>query len=306
MRLEELILFERAAALGNLSAAARELGLSPAAASARLQNLESAVGATLFARTTRSLTLTEDGEIFLTHASAALGEIEEGKARLGGQEQTPRGTLRLSLPGPFGQKHVLPFLREFLDRYPQIELDLHVSDELVNVVEGRYDLVVRIGPVADSALMLTKLAENRRVIVAAPSYLERRGSPQMPEDLYAHDCIWHSDMRIWRFRRGSEEKVIRLKSGPVHGYDGGVIRDAAVYGLGITFKSLYDVGEELASGRLVTLLDDWEFQGAGAIWALRPPGRFVPPRVRVFIAFLKEKYGPRPYWETAIGEGAAE
>ncbi|MEO1292584.1 MAG: LysR family transcriptional regulator [Pseudomonadota bacterium] len=296
MRLEELELFRRAAVLGSLSAAGRELGLSPAAASARLQSLENSVGATLFNRTTRSLSLTEEGETMLLHAGRALEELETAKTLVSGVETKPSGTLRASLPGPFGQKHILPFLKEFRDRYPEVELDLHVSDVIVNVVEGGYDVVVRVAPLADSALKVTKLADNRRVIVASPEYLKGHPVPVEPEDLRDHDALVHGELRTWRFLRDGEERSVRV-SGPLHAYDGAITRDAALYGFGIAMKSIFDVGEDLKEGRLVELLPDWTMIGAGSIWALRPPGRFTPPRVRAFIDFLKEKYSPKPYWE---------
>ncbi|MBX2856856.1 MAG: LysR family transcriptional regulator [Rhodobacteraceae bacterium] len=298
MRLEELQLFRRAAALGGLAAAGRELGLSPAAATARLQALERSLGVTLFVRTTRRLSLTEEGELLLAHAVSALDELEAARAALGGAEANPSGLLRASVPGPFGQKHILPYLSEFMGLYPKVELDLHVSDQHVNVVEGGYEVVVRVGPLADSALRATKLAGNRRILVAAPGYLDDAPPLRDPEDLVRHNCLVTGDLRVWRFSRGGEERVAKV-SGSLHLYDGGAARDAAVYGLGLALKSVFDVYEDLCEGRLVQLLPDWEVRDVGAIWALRPPSRFVAPRAKAFIEFLKGKYGATPYWEAA-------
>ncbi len=301
MRLEELELFRRAAALGGLSAAGRALGLSPAAASARLQALERDLGAQLFTRSTRRLTLTDEGAILLGHATRALDELQAARAAIAGADAPPAGVLRASIPGPFGRQHILPFLPPFLDAHPDLELDLHISDEIVNVTDGGYEVVVRVGPLTDSALIATKLAPNRRVIVAAPAYLARYGAPQDPDDLTAHRCLIFGDLRVWRFHRGSgagrEERAARV-SGPLHTNNGAVTGDAARYGLGIAQKSIWDVGPDLRSGRLTQLLPDWESDDAGAIWALRPPTRYPPARVTAFIALLREKYGPTPYWET--------
>lgn len=296
MRLEELTLFRRAAALGGLSAAGRELGLSPAAASARLQALEKSLGAALFVRTTRRLSLTEEGETLLTHVARALDELEAARDAIGTVTDNPSGVLRASVPGPFGEKHVLPYLAEFRTHYPEVELDLHVSDTRVNVVEGGYELVVRVGALSDSALRAVKLASNRRVIVASPAYLD--GAPPLkdPEDLARHDCLVTGELRVWRFSRGEEERVVKA-SGSIHLYDGGSARAAAVHGLGLAMKSVFDVYEDLRAGRLIHVLSDWEIREAGAIWALRPPARIASPRARAFIDFLKSKYGPKPYWE---------
>lgn len=300
MRLEELDLFRRAAALGNLSAAGRALGLSPAAASARLQSLEKSLGVTLVTRTTRKLSLTEEGEVLLAHATRALLELEAARSAVARDEGHPSGVLRASIPGPFGRQHVLPFLPEFLERYPEVELDLHVTDDIVNVIDGGYEVVVRVAPLADSALIAQKLAPNRRIVCASPAYLERYGAPKDPDDLVQHRCLIFAELKVWRFQRYAgdrvEDRVVRV-SGPLHTNNGGVVGDAARFGLGIGLKSIWDVGEDLRSGRLVRVLPEWELQDLGAIWALRPPNRFAPPRVKAFIDLLKEKYGPRPYWE---------
>ncbi|MEO1330586.1 MAG: LysR substrate-binding domain-containing protein [Pseudomonadota bacterium] len=300
MKIEELELFRRAAALGALSAAGRALGLSPAAASARLQSLERSLGVTLFSRTTRRLALTEEGEILLGHATRALEELEAARVAVAGADARPAGVLRASIPGPFGRQHVLPFLPEFLDRHPDVELDLHISDEIVNVIDGGYEMVVRVAPLTDSALLAVKLAPNRRIVCAAPAYLERYGAPAEPEDLIGHRCLIFGDLRVWRFHRGEgakrEERAVRV-TGPLHTNNGAVTGDAARFGLGIALKSIWDIGEDLKSGRLVQILDRWRVGDAGDVWALRPPSRFPPPRVKAFIAFLKEKYGPTPYWE---------
>ncbi|MEM1419063.1 MAG: LysR family transcriptional regulator [Pseudomonadota bacterium] len=296
MRLEELELFRRAAALGNLSAAGRELGLSPATASARLQSLERSLGASLFVRTTRRITLTEEGEHFLAHAEKALDALEMGRASIRGADAAPAGTLRASIPGPFGRRHVLPYLTEFLDANPEVELDLHISDEIVNIVEGGYELAIRIGPLNDSGLLASKLAPNRRIVVASPSYLERNDAPSVPEDLGQHVCLLHGDTKVWRFHRAGEERAVRV-SGRLHTNSGSVTRDAAIHGLGVALKGVWDVGEDLQKGRLVHLLPDWELGDVGAIWALRPASKFASPRARAFVDFLRSKYGATPYWE---------
>jgi len=296
MRFDDLQLFILAARHGSLTAAGREIGLSPAASSARLTALERDLGTSLMARTTRSLSLTADGAGFLAHAERALAELENGRAMLTASGAAPRGVLRATVPGPFGRKHILPFIREFRERYPDVELDLHVSDDLVNLIDEGYDLGVRIGVPPDSPLIRTRLAPNRRVIIASPAFIEEYGVPSRPEECAALPTAYQPNLRNWQFTRGDETASVRV-SGPIRSNDGGVVHEAVLNGLGIGVKSIWDVGADLKSGRLMRLLEDWSFSSDGEIYAVRPPGSFTPPKTRVFIDFLKEKYGAVPYWE---------
>ena len=296
MRIDDLALFALAARHGSLSAAGRELGLSPAAASARLTALEKQLGATLMARSTRSLSLTEDGANFLVHASRAIEAVEAGRASLGSSTAEPSGTLRAALPGPFGRQHVLPFLPEFRERYPDVSVDLHLSDQFVNLVEEGFDLGIRIGVPRDSSLVGTLLAPNRRMVVASPTFIEHHGKPERPEDCARFEAIVQTGLNNWHFRRGKERAEVRV-TGPIRSNNGAVLLDAALMGLGIALKSAWDVGEHLRDGRLVNLLPDWSSEEDGVIQAVRPPHSWTPAKVRVFIDFLKEKYGPDPYWD---------
>lgn len=296
MRFDDLTLFVLAARHGSLTAAGRELGLSPAAASARLNSLEKNLGTSLMARTTRSLSLTEDGIAFLTHAEKALAEITNGRAAITASRARPSGVLRATVPGPFGRKHILPFLPEFRETYPDVELDLHVSDDVVNLIEEGYNLGIRIGVAPDSALVRTHLAPNRRVVIASPDFVKKYGKPSRPEDCTAFDAAYQPNLRNWHFTRGDERASVRV-NGPIRTNDGGVVHTAVLAGLGIGMKSIWDVGEDLKAGRLVRLLEDWVFESDGEIYAVRPSGASTPPKTRAFIDLLKKKYGPRPYWE---------
>ncbi len=296
MRLDDLSLFALAARHGSLSAAGREIGISPAAASARLTALEKELGTTLMARSTRSLSLTEDGAGFLAHATQALEAVEAGRAALSASTTEPSGTLRAALPGPFGRQHILPFLPEFRDRYPKVAVDLNLSDQLINLVEEGFDLGIRIGVARDSSLVRTVLAPNRRMVVAAPAFVERHGMPARPEDCAGMDAIFQTNLQVWHFTRGAERAEVRV-SGPIRSNNGAVLLDAALMGLGIALKSVWDVGAHLKDGRLVNLLPGWTCEEDGVIQAVRPPTPYTPAKVRAFIDFLKEKYGPHPYWE---------
>ena len=248
------------------------------------------------ARTTRSLSLTADGTAFLSHAERALAELENGRAGLSTSSATPRGSLRATMPGPFGRKHILPFLPEFREKYPEVELDLHLSDEVVNLVEDGYDLGIRIGVAVDSTLTRTRLAPNRRVVVASPDFIARHGKPNRPEECAGFEALYQPNLRNWRFSKGEDHVSVRV-NGPIRSSSGAVIHDAVLMGMGIALKSIWDVGPDLKSGRLVQVLSDWSFDSDGEISALRPPAAFTPPKTRVMIDLLKEKYGPTPYWE---------
>ncbi len=296
MKIDDLNLFILAARHGSLTAAGKEIGLSPAASSARLTALERDLGTSLMARTTRSLSLTADGAAFLGHAERAVMELENGRASLSASSATPRGLLRATVPGPFGRKHILPFLPEFRERYPDVQLDIQLSDELINLVDEGYDLGIRIGVATDSTLTRTRLAPNRRVVIASPEFIARNGMPDRPEECSRFDAVYQPNLRNWSFTRNGETVAVRV-SGPIRSTSGAVIRDAVLMGLGIAVKSIWDVGPDLKTGRLVQILEGWAFENDGEIYAVRPPSSFTPPKTRAFIDLLKSKYSGTPYWE---------
>ncbi|MEP2707478.1 MAG: LysR substrate-binding domain-containing protein [Roseibium sp.] len=298
MRLEDLHFFIRIAELGSLSGAGREIGLSPSASSSRLSGLEKSFGTQLFARTTRRTTLTEAGRILLDHARIAVGEIDQAKSILEASQDAPRGALRISCNSFFGRRHILPYLVEFRTLYPNIQLEMDVSDRLVDLVEEGYDIAIRGAPLADSSLLARRLGGNPRVLCASPEYLERMGTPKTPEDLVNHDCISMQTVPIWYFDGPDGEIAFELKKPVIKGDSGDLTYDAAIYGLGLSLKSLAHVWEDLRDGRMVAVLEDYPIARTGAIWAVYPPSRFVPPKVSAFVDFLISKYGRPPYWET--------
>ncbi|MEM8721067.1 MAG: LysR substrate-binding domain-containing protein, partial [Cyanobacteria bacterium P01_G01_bin.39] len=177
MDILSLRLFIRIAELGGVTAAAHDLSLSPASASARLVKLEEIVGFRLFNRTTRAVSLTTDGELFLPFAQQTIETLETGLNAVRGQEESVQGVLRMTMPGSFGRMYIIPILNEFQSRYPQVKLDLRLSDEVLDVIEGAYDLIIRNASLADSRLIVRKLAADRRLLVASPAYLEQYGIP---------------------------------------------------------------------------------------------------------------------------------
>lgn len=297
MRLDDLRFFVRVATLANLSAAGREFGLSPSAASARLVTLEKSVGSQLMSRTTRSIALTEAGQVFKGHAEAALNEIDTAIDRMDETASEPRGHLKISCNMFFGRKHILPFLNEFTERYPKITLEMSFSDRLVDMIKEGYDLAIRAAKLPDSTLRARRLAGNPRVLCASPKYLARKGAPTCPADLKKHDCIGVSFMPTWYFQGGNKEISCSIESS-ITGDTGDYAYDAALHGLGLTVKSVAHVWEDLRDGRLVEVMTDYPVARSGDVWAVYPPGNYTPSKITALIDFLREKYGSPPYWET--------
>ncbi|GGB42716.1 transcriptional regulator [Roseibium aquae] len=296
MRIDDLRFFTRVAALGSLSAAGKEIGLSPSAASARLTTLEKTVGAQLFARTTRSTVLTEAGQVLLDSVSQALGDLDRGLSILEAGTAAPRGVLKISCNMFFGHKHVLPYLREFMQLYPDIRFDLSFTDRMVDIVEEGYDLAFRAAPLPDSTLRARRLGANQRVLCASPDYIARRGAPKTPADLINHDCIGLSRLPVWYFD-GPQGEIVQQITPLISGDSGDYSYDAAIHGLGIAIKSGAHVWEDLTAGRMLAVLPDYPVARTGAIWAVMPPGNFTPPKTSAFVDFLVSKFGRPAYWE---------
>ncbi|NVK35467.1 MAG: LysR family transcriptional regulator [Rhodobacteraceae bacterium] len=297
MKLEDLRFFEKVAALGNVSAAGRAFGLSASAASSRLQGLEASVGSQLFSRTTRRISLTEAGEVLLAHSTNALAEIDEALEKLDELTQTPTGRLKVSSNVFFGRRHILPYMVEFREQHPDITLTMDFSDEIVDIVADGYDVAIRVAPLPDSTLKARRLGANRRVLCATPDYLERRGVPKTPADLSEHDCIGVSSFPYW-YLQGPEGEVAYEFKATINGDNGDYSYDAVMSGLGIAIKSVAHVWEELRDGRLIELMTDYPVTRTGAVWAVYPPAKVTPPKVRAFIDFLLKKYGSPAYWES--------
>ena len=292
MDILSLRLFIRIAELGGVTAAAHDLSLSPASASARLVKLEEIVGFRLFNRTTRAVSLTTDGELFLPYAQQTLETLETGLNAVRGQEESIQGLLRMAMPGSFGRMYIIPLLKKFQSRYPQVKLDLRLSDEVLDVIEGAYDLIIRNATLADSRLIVRKLAPDRRLLVASPAYLEQYGTPTTPEDLALHRCVTLGETR-WKFENG---QIISVSfSNTVN--DGEAMRKMLEQGMGIGMKSVWNASESLKSGLLVEVLPEFPLVTDASIWLLYPSRRIVAPRVRVMIDFLIEQFQPIPPWE---------
>ncbi|WP_321902657.1 LysR family transcriptional regulator [Paraburkholderia tropica] len=292
----DVALFVRAAQLANVSAAGREFGLSAAVASARLANLERTLGTRLLHRTTRRVSPTEDGEVFMARARALLDAAEAARAAVGRAHAAPQGRLRVSMPSSFGRQHVSPVIAAFLRRYPGVSVDLRLTDQIVDLVDAGIDVAIRIGALKDSTLVARRLAVNRRVICASPAYLAERGTPHHPSDLARHECVILGDQRDWAFVTPAGPLTVRV-DGRFVTDNGETIRDALLAGFGIALKSTWDVAPHLRSGALVSVLDSYPLADTTAIWAVYPSRAFMPPKTRAFVEFLGEHFGDPPYWD---------
>ncbi|MBK1616279.1 LysR family transcriptional regulator [Rubrivivax gelatinosus] len=304
-RLDDLNLFLRVLDEASISAAARALDLSPAVASQRLARLEKDLGVRLLHRTTRRLHPTPEG---LALAEQGRGLVADLDALVGGLRQSGgqvAGTLRVTTSATFGRLYLSPLLPEFLALHPQLRISVDLDDRVVDLVSAGYDLAIRIGALDDSTLVARRLAPNRRVLVASPDYLKRRGTPQVPADLAAHDCLLLTGTQgrqtHWLLADGrGGETAVRVR-GRVESNFGELLRDAAVAGAGIALHSTWHVAEDLRAGRLQLVLPDYPPATTG-IWAVMPQRRLLPPRVREFVEFLAGRFGDGAAWERGSAE----
>ncbi len=287
--LKSLELFVRVAAIGGIAKAGQEFGFSATTASQRILALEAQLGCKLLNRTTRNVSLSADGEIFLAHAKKIITAVEDTFADLQGSDSALRGELRVAASASFGRRYIAPFIGEFLQAHPQVSINLELSDTQFDIVQHGFDLALRIGELAPSTLMARKIAPNPRILVAAPAYLDREGIPLKAEDLLDHNCIALNDNRVWGLRNQEGQAAKVTTQGNVTTSYGEAVTEAAVAGVGIALKSKWDVLQHLASGALVPVLADHTIEPEWSIWAVRPPGRLVSARVRVFTEFIEAK-----------------
>ncbi|QSQ28595.1 LysR family transcriptional regulator [Pyxidicoccus parkwayensis] len=276
--------FVRAVEDGDFTRAARRLDLTASAVSRRIARLEEELGVRLFQRTTRALRLTEDGRDFYARCQRILAELGEAKESLARSRSRPTGLLRVEVPQVIGQLVLTPALPRFFQAYPGVELHLTLRDEVVDPITEGADVLIRMGPLADSRLVARRLSLARLVTVASPAYLKQHGTPVTPADLARHQCLGFLRQGVtgeWRFKDARFQP-----RGAFHVSQGATLRDAAVMGLGIAWMMDFMVAREVAAGALVTVLDAYACEER-PIHVLHPPGRHLPSRVRVFLDFVK-------------------
>ncbi len=299
MDIDSLRLFVRAAERLNISAAGREQGLAPAVASARLAKLELELGADLLHRTTRKVSLSLEGSEFLPYAREILAQAEAACAALGHGSAGAAGTLRFAASSTFAQLHIMPLLPAFQTRYPNLTLDLRLSDTRFDMIEGSFDLALRSAPMDNSSLRGRKLADDTRVLCAAPSYLDAHGMPQSPEALADHAFIAWSDTNP-RELLHRDGRMASLDPKMLHCRtiidDGASQREATIAGAGLSTNSLWSVAHEFAAGRLVRVLPDWRLNDRSVLRLVYPRSNVLTPKTRVLIDFLIEHLENKPEW----------
>jgi DNA-binding transcriptional LysR family regulator len=294
-----LEIFVRVASAGNMSAAGRDMGLSPAVVSKRISHMEERLGARLFQRTTRQLKLTEMGQGFYERVVGILRDIEEAEAFVSQLNEKASGTLRISAPTGFARKHIAPLLPDFMRQHPALTLEIQLTDTIVDIVGDGIDLAIRIGELIDSSLVARKLAPCHRVICATPDYLERHGTPRTLADLSNHTCIAPVYNQIWRLE-GPDGPVSFKTSSHLRTNSGDVIHEALMSGFGLAQRSTWAVGEELRSGRLKIVLPAYRGGANVAIHAVYPCRQYVPTKLKVFVDYLAQRYGSEPYWDRGL------
>ncbi len=286
--LDELRTFQRILTLGSLTAAARDLGIGLAVASKRLASLEARAGVRLINRTTRSISPTDDGKTLLSRVECALDVLSEAEAHLASGADEPHGLLRVSAPVSFARAHLVGLTAKLTERYPRLDIELKLHDRVVDLVEERIDVAVRIGLPRDSTAVMRKLIDNARVLVAAPSYLDRSGRPRSPKNLTGHRFLRYDDPLVpWRLHgpaggRFDVETPCRLLAD-----NGDAVQDWALCGQGIALKSYVDVCPYFKDGRLERVLPAWQSAPA-PVYALLPSSRYVPAKTRIFVDALVE------------------
>lgn len=299
MDTDSLRLFVLAAEKLNISAAGRDLGLAPAVASARLAKLEKALGADLLHRSTRKVSLSLEGAEFLPYARDILAQADAARAVLGVGQARATGTLRFTAPSTFAQLYIAPILPDFLAMHPGVTLDLRLSDTQFDLIEGSFDLALRNTAMADSSLKGRKLADDTRILCAAPAYLAEHGTPRQPADLATHQLVAFKDQTP-RPLVGPDGRTAhfdpRQTGCRLIVDDGFSQKVATMAGVGISANSLWSVHREIADGRLVRVLPDYEVADRSVLWLVYPKANVLSAKVRVFMDFLRDRIGKSPAW----------
>ncbi|KNZ34443.1 MAG: LysR family transcriptional regulator [Methylibium sp. NZG] len=307
-KLKQIESFVSVSSRGSLTAAAHAEGVAPAVIGRRIDALEERLGVKLLVRTTRRITLTHEGSAFLEDCQRLLSDFVNAEASVSAGGAKASGHLRVTAPAGFGRRHVAPLVPRFLGLHPEVSLSLNLSDRVVDIVHEGVDCAVRVGDLPDSSLVSVRLADNRRLCVATPAYLKRAGTPQHPNDLMRHECLTlssdASQTRGWAFVVDGAVTHLR-PSGRLDCSDGQVLHDWCLAGMGVAWRSTWEVEHEVAAGRLVSVLAEFAAAPNG-IYAVFPHAKHLPVRVRLWIDFLKQTYGAASYWRAPGGAAAGE
>ena len=297
-RLKQIETFVAVATKGSLTAAAQAEGVAPAIIGRRMDALEARLGVKLLLRTTRRISLTHEGSAFLEDCQRLIADFNNAEASVSAGGVKASGHLRVTAPAGFGRRHVAPLVPGFLDQHPDVSLSLNLSDRVVDLVNEGFDCAVRVGDLPDSSLVSVRLADNRRLCVATPTYLQRAGTPRHPSELTRHACLTlssdASQTRGWAFV--VEGTATYLRPGArLDCSDGQVLHEWCLQGLGLAWRSTWEVEHDIAAGRLVSVLDEFAAPPNG-IYAVFAQRKHLPLRLRLWIDFIKQAYADPGYW----------
>jgi DNA-binding transcriptional LysR family regulator len=288
--LKDIITFINVAKLKSFTKASRALNISKTVVTTRINDLEKELGMNLLARTTRDVNLTTDGQSFLNHCSAILQKVESLDDFLDSYKGI-NGTLKVVLPPYFSRYHVVPYLEEFLQQYPNLKLDITLTENPVNIIEEGQDLQIRIQVPEDENLEVAKLMTNRKVVCASSDYIAKHGMPKVPRDLLHHNCIIFGENSVWKFKHQTSKNVVELRdmAGNIKCDNGEIIKELILAGVGLTLKSACDVENEVKEKKLIVLLKDYEAMNETQFYAVYPAGRSMSPKIKAFIEFFQKK-----------------
>lgn len=288
-----MAVFAQVVADGSFSAAAQTLRLTPSAVSKQIARLEARLGVRLFHRTTRSLSLTGEGKAYFETCRRILNEIDEAEAAISANRGQPRGMLRINAATAVGRDTVAPVVSELLLLHPELQVELTLSDHIIDIVREGVDVAIRIAALTDSSLIARKLRPVHRQIIASPQYLARYGAPATPKDLSGHNCLVFEGLTDWRFDTPNGPATVRV-SGNFQTNDAAAMRAAAVHHLGIARIASFYIADEVSAGRLIPVLTQFRTAEATAIYAVYSPGRHLSPKVRAFVDLLVARMQPEP------------
>lgn len=297
--LTDLAVFVQVVETGSFTTTADRLGISRSVVSKYISRLEDRLGVRLLHRTTRRLSLTEAGQAFFARSQRGLAEIEAAVEEVSQLQAAPRGKLRLNTPMSFGILHIAPALPGFLERYPDVTVDMRLDDQQVDLVAQGFDLAIRIAELPDSSLVASRLAPCRHVVCASPAYLAKHGTPRTPADLRDHNVLtyrYHDSPSEWRFLGPEGRYTTVTVSGSLELNNSLAIRAAALRGAGIALTPTFIVGEDLRAGSLQRLLPDYRAREI-SVYAVYPERRHLSPKVRAFVEYMKQVFSDPPYWD---------
>lgn len=297
-KLISMKVFARVAKLGSFSAAAEDLGISKAMASKHITALENTLGVRLLNRTTRKISLTEVGSAYRERVKLILSEIEETELAVSQLNTEPRGTLKMMAPSSFGAFHLSRAAADFMDEYPDINVELILSDREADLAEEGLDLSFHVGELSDSSLIARKIASARMVVCASPEYLEKHGIPETPEDLVDHTCLLFTPRfpaNEWHFKRNGEDFTVKV-AGCMKSNVGDTLRVGGIKGLGLIQQPTYMVGQDIKLGRLQVVLEEFE-PAERPIYLMYLHRQHLSAKVRTFVDFLLARFQPIPYWD---------